>query len=222
MNNPNPNLNQAPSLSAPIRAGQSEAIAEAFARNADCQSAVPQAASLLSSHVVPASAGPAKSKIENLKSKIALLLGVSSVAFVISVAGDSAFPSAFSIQPLAFFADVPAPTAGALGSWLVGAAAALSILALGKQFMRKTPIEAEFLTKREFQDFKDKDFADLRNRIDHSHESLSNKLDAINTRLSDVGSLVARLDERTKVHAVHSPSTEPIKSEIGNRKSQIP
>jgi hypothetical protein len=121
-------------------------------------------------------------------------------------------PSAFSLgsalAPLAFLAEVPAPSPSALGSWLISAVAALSILALGKQFIRKTPLEAQFLTKREFQDFKDKDFADLRNRINHSHESLSNKLDGINNRLHDVGSLVARLDERTKVHKVHSPSTE--------------
>ena len=74
--------------------------------------------------------------------------------------------------------------------------------------MRKTPLEAEFLTKREFQAFKDKDFADLRNRIENSHESLSTKLDSINTRLSEVGSLVARLDERTKVHSVSTESTK--------------
>jgi len=102
------------------------------------------------------------------------------------------------INLIPMLAEVAAPTANGFGSWLISATAALSILALGKQFMRKTPIEAEFLTKREFQDFKDKEFADLRNRIDHSHELLSNKLDGINTRLSDVGSLVARLDERTK------------------------
>ena len=101
--------------------------------------------------------------------------------------------------PLAFFGEVPAPAGNALGSWLISAAAVLSLFAVGKQFMRKTPLEAEFLTKREFQDFKDKDFAGLRNRVDQSHESLSNKLDSINNRLSEVASLVARLDERTKL-----------------------
>ena len=67
--------------------------------------------------------------------------------------------------------------------------------------MRKTPIEAEFLTKKEFNEFRDKvdtSFNSLRDRIDHSHETLANKLDTINGRLSDVSSLVARLDERTK------------------------
>jgi hypothetical protein len=112
----------------------------------------------------------------------------------------------------AFLAQLSTPNASTFGTWLACAIAALSILALGKQFMRKTPLEAQFLTKREFQEFKDKDFADLRNRIEHSHESLSNKLDSINARLSEVGSLVARLDERTQLHAVHSPSTESTKS----------
>ena len=109
---------------------------------------------------------------------------------------------------IAMLAEVASPGASALGSWLLSAAGALSIFALAKQFMRKTPLEAEFLTKREFQDFKDKEFADLRNRIEHSHEALATKLDNINNRLSDVTSLVARLDERTKVHAVHKTSTE--------------
>jgi len=120
--------------------------------------------------------------------------------------------SAFSPQTSAFLAEVAAPTANALGSWLISATAALSILALGKQFMRKTPIEAEFLTRREFQDFKDKDFAELRNRIEKSHESLANKLDTISDRLSDVGALVARVDERTKLHS--GPSNQQQGSSI--------
>jgi len=99
-------------------------------------------------------------------------------------------------------AQLSTPTASTFGAWLACAVAVLSILALGKQFMRKTPLEAEFLTKKEFNEFRDKvdtNFESLRNRIDHSHETLATKLDTINTRLHDVGSLVARLDERTKL-----------------------
>ena len=231
-----------PSLSETIRQAQSEAIAEAFQvgrvgpaplvpgepspGSADCQSAVSQAGSL-----------PPLSEISNIKSEIPSFSSVSSVrsatsVLIIILAASlllcasafslASFPSrpsveqsgtsAFSLHSSAFLSELPAPTASALGSWLISAAAALSLFALGKQFMRKTPIEAEFLTKREFQDFKDKDFADLRNRIEHSHESLSNKLDSINSRLSEVGSLVARLDERTKVHNVHPQSTESTRS----------
>src|SRR5688572_2006631 len=99
-------------------------------------------------------------------------------------------------------AGVAAPSANDLGSWLISAAAALSIVALGKQFMRKTPLEAEFLTKKEFNEFRDKvdtNFNSVRDRIDHSHETLVTKLDTINTGLGEVTSLVARLDERTKL-----------------------
>ena len=98
-------------------------------------------------------------------------------------------------------AEVAAPTANALGSWLISAAAVLSLFALGKQFMRKTPIEAEFLTKKEFNEFRDKvdaSFNSLRDRIDNSHQTLSNKLDTLNDRIADVRSSVDRVDERTR------------------------
>ena len=98
----------------------------------------------------------------------------------------------------AFLADVPSPEPAQFHQWLLSAFAVLSIAALVKQFARKTPIEAEFLTKREFADFKDKEFADLRNRVDQSYQALANKLDFINDRLHEVRSLVDRLDERTK------------------------
>ena len=99
------------------------------------------------------------------------------------------------------FAQLATPSANNFAQWLLSAVAALSIVALAKQFMRKTPIEAEFLTKKEFNEFRDKvdtNFNSLRDRIDHSHGALAAKLDNINTRLGDVNSLVARLDERTK------------------------
>ena len=181
------------SLSQAIRQGQREAIAEALAQGTDGPPAVPQVVSL------PYRRLSACSRFRRAVRTWFLMLGTYLVIGAWSLELQAASP---------FLAEVPAPAGNALGSWLISATAALSILALGKQFMRKTPLEAEFLTKREFQDFKDKDFADLRNRIEHSHESLSNKLDSINTRLSEVGSLVARLDERTKVHNVQSASTE--------------
>jgi hypothetical protein len=107
---------------------------------------------------------------------------------------------------LCILAEAAAPGASALGSWLISATAALSIVALGRQFIRKTPLEAEFLTKKEFNEFRDKvegNFNSLRDRIDHSHEALANKLDGITTRLHDVSSLVARLDERTGAGSGH-------------------
>lgn len=95
-----------------------------------------------------------------------------------------------------------------LGSWLVSATAALSIAALLKQFARKTPLEAEFLSRKEFNDFKtkvDQEFASLRERIDNSFRSLADKLDAINNRLHDVRASVDRLDERTQQPHAWSP-----------------
>lgn len=124
-----------------------------------------------------------------------------------------------TILVLHMLAEVAAPSANALGSWLISATAALSIVALGRQFIRKTPIEAEFLTKKEFNEFRDKvetNFNSVRDRIDHSHETLANKLDSINDRLHDVTSLVARLDERTKLSQTNSH--EPL---IPNKKDNL-
>lgn len=102
------------------------------------------------------------------------------------------------MKTIALLADMAAPEATQFHQWLLSAFAVLSIAALVKQFARKPSIEAEFLTKAEFANFKDKDFADLRNRVDHSYQALANKLDSINDRLHEVRSLVDRLDERTK------------------------
>ena len=107
----------------------------------------------------------------------------------------------FAISEVPAMAELPAPSAGTFGQWLISAVAALSILTLGKQLMRKTPIEAEFLTKREFNEFRDKvdtNFNSLRDRMDRSSDVLSEKLDGINNRLHEVRALVDRLDERTK------------------------
>jgi hypothetical protein len=100
------------------------------------------------------------------------------------------------------------PTPAQLGAWLLSATAALSIAALLKQFARKTPLEAEFLSRKEFTDFKtkvDQEFASLRDRIDGSFRSLADKLDAINNRLHDVRASVDRLDERTQTPHTWQP-----------------
>ena len=94
-----------------------------------------------------------------------------------------------SPAPIPALLAVTVPDAG-LGAWLLSATAALSIAALAKQFMRKPPLEAEFLTRADFQNFQDK--------LDRSVNALSLKLDAVNDRLHDLRALVDRLDERTK------------------------
>ena len=100
-------------------------------------------------------------------------------------------------------ASEPAPAQ--LGAWLLSATAALSIAALLKQFARKTPLEAEFLSRKEFTAFKDQDFAELRRHVDRSFQALSEKLDAINDRLFDLHSVIARVDERTTSASAWSP-----------------
>jgi len=192
--------NGEPSLSETIRQAQSEAIAESF-----------QVRRVGPAPLLPAE--PSGSEVPNLKSKILVLL----IASLLLCA--SAFSPFAPVQKSsAFLAEVAAPTANALGSWLISAAAVLSLFALGKQLVRKTPIEAEFLTKKEFNEFRDKvdtSFNSLRDRIDNSHDALGNKLDAINNRLGEMNSLVARVDERTKNRPTpsdrstinHQPST---------------
>ena len=111
-----------------------------------------------------------------------------------SVRADSPFPPDAVLSLLA----VANPESAQLGAWLLSATAALSLAALLKQLARKTPLEAEFLSRKEFTDFKDKDFAELRHHVDHSFQALSGKLDAINDRLFDLHSVIARVDERTQ------------------------
>jgi len=96
---------------------------------------------------------------------------------------------------------LPAPDPAHFTNWLVSATAALSIMALGKQFVRKTPLEAQFLTRKEFADFREKldqDLNGISGKIDRSHDLLSHRLDVLSVRMDEVRSLVDRVDERTK------------------------
>ena len=121
----------------------------------------------------------------------------------------AALPNASGAELLA---QLPAPDPSHFTHWLVSATAALSLAALGKQFLRKTPLEAEFLTKKEFADFKnklDQDFAAVHTKIDRCFDLLSSRLAELNQaaenrnavlheRINEVRSLVDRVDERTK------------------------
>ena len=54
------------------------------------------------------------------------------------------------------FMQLPAPPAGAIETWLVCAAAVTSLVVLAmKLFVRKPPIEAEFVSKAEFRMFRE-------------------------------------------------------------------
>lgn len=106
------------------------------------------------------------------------------------------------------FAQLPAPDPAHFTNWLVSAAAALSIAALGKQFVRKTPLETQFLTRKEFAEFREKldlDLGAISLKIDRSHDLLSHRLDVLSTRIDEVRSLVDRVDERTKVSERRRP-----------------
>ena len=83
----------------------------------------------------------------------------------------------------------------------MSAAAALSIAALGKQFLRKRPLEAEFLTRKDFGDFREKldlDLGAISGKIDRCHDGLTHRMDILGARIDEVRSLVDRVDERTK------------------------
>jgi len=129
-------------------------------------------------------------------------LGVGSRLSTLDPRPAFAQPSCFATfcgEPL--LSQLPAPDPAHFTNWLVSATAALSIMALGKQFVRKTPLEAQFLTRKEFADFREKldqDLNGISGKIDRSHDLLSHRLDVLSVRMDEVRSLVDRVDERTK------------------------
>ncbi len=91
------------------------------------------------------------------------------------------------------------------GWWIAGLATFLGVLVLGKElFVRKPTIEAEFLTKAEFQTFRQEQRDDTR-RIFMGLEDLrasmhldgERRSEGIKEKLEETNSIVARLDERT-------------------------
>ena len=114
-------------------------------------------------------------------------------------------------------AQIPNPPTGAIESWLITAAAVASLVLLGKKlFIRKPPIEAEFVSKAEFRTFREsveRDLNGLRDKIDARFLTLSEKLEDIKTellvagerrgssihrRINELEAGLARVDERTK------------------------
>ena len=115
------------------------------------------------------------------------------------------------------FLQFPTLPAGAIETWLLCALAVGTIVAIGvKLFIRKTPLEAEFVTKEEFRIFRaavERDLGGLRDRIDSRHLGIIEALDklradlladaerraiSIHKRLNEAESTLARVDERTK------------------------
>ena len=115
------------------------------------------------------------------------------------------------------FSQIPLPPAGAIESWLISAAAVIAMIALGKKlFVRRPPIEAEFVSKAEFRIFREsveRELNGLRDKIDARFLSLGEKMEemksellvagerragSIHRRINELESGLARVDERTK------------------------
>jgi hypothetical protein len=114
------------------------------------------------------------------------------------------------------FAQIPTPASGAIESWLISAAAVGSLILLGmKLFVRKPPIEAEFVSKAEFRAFREgveREINSLRDKIDARFLNLGEKIDelkselliagerrdvSIHLRMNELEAGLARVDERT-------------------------
>src|SRR5205809_3803719 len=78
---------------------------------------------------------------------------------------------------------IPTPPPGAIESWLVSALAVVSMVVLAKKlFVRKPPIEAEFVSKAEFRTFREsveRDLNGLRDKIDARFLSLGEKIEEL-------------------------------------------
>jgi hypothetical protein len=96
-------------------------------------------------------------------------------------------------------AQFPSLTAGQLEVWLV-CAAALVGLGVGVKLLvaRRPGLEAEFVTKSEFREFRtsvEQDLNGLRDRIDSRHLAVLQSIEGLK---SSVLAEVARLDERSR------------------------
>ena len=115
------------------------------------------------------------------------------------------------------FSQIPTPPAGAIESWLISAMAVVAMVVLVKNlFIRKPPIEAEFVTKSEFRIFREsveRELNGLRDKIDARFLSLGEKIEemkgellaagerrgsSIHRRINELESGLARVDERTR------------------------
>ena len=115
------------------------------------------------------------------------------------------------------FFQIPTPPAGAIESWLISAMAVVAMVVLVKNlFVRKPPIEAEFVTKSEFRVFREsveRELNGLRDKIDARFLSLGEKIEemkgellaagerrgsSIHRRINELESGLARVDERTR------------------------
>jgi hypothetical protein len=114
-------------------------------------------------------------------------------------------------------AQLPALPAGALETWLLAGMGAGTLVLLAKKlFVRKPPLEAEFLSKADFAPFRasvERELERVRDRLDARFLGLTEKMDELKSellhaanhgssdvrqRLSSLEAALARLDERTR------------------------
>jgi hypothetical protein len=115
------------------------------------------------------------------------------------------------------FLQLPTLPSGAIETWLLCAAAIASLIVLAiKLFIRKPPIEAEFVSKAEFRAVREsveRELNGLRDKIDARFANLGEKMDemkselltagerrggSIHRRINELEAGLARVDERTK------------------------
>ena len=95
-------------------------------------------------------------------------------------------------------AQLPSPAAGEIEHWIIPAAAILSIFAMWKKVFPPRRSDEAFATKAELNH----EIATVRDKIDARFLTLGEKIEtvgtSIHTRLNQLESGLARVDERTK------------------------
>jgi hypothetical protein len=97
-----------------------------------------------------------------------------------------------------FLLQLPTPAPGTIENWLIPAAALLSIAALVKKVFPRRRSDDDFVTKAELHH----ELNTVRDKIDARFLNLTEKIEtlgaSIHTRLNQLDSGLARVDERTK------------------------
>jgi hypothetical protein len=97
-----------------------------------------------------------------------------------------------------FLSQIPTPAPGEIEHWLIPAAALLSLMALWKKVFPPRRSDESFATKAELNH----EVATVRDKIDARFLTLTEKIEivgaSIHTRINQLESGLARVDERTK------------------------
>jgi hypothetical protein len=121
------------------------------------------------------------------------------------------------IADFGILAQIPQPKAGQMEEWLLAMAALAAIALLLKNlFVRKPPIEAEFVSRAECKQHHaemEQDMDDIRKELRALREFMAQKIEGIrvdmeisnerrasvlHTRINDLATSLARVDERTR------------------------